>query len=92
MRRNYGDAAAHLSTTRRTTHTYTPTLARGTPTEQHTTKTKHAPGAAWRRAATALCVAPVSRLARFIKSGIITYQPKGSIDVEQFSAGVMANI
>ena len=79
MRRNYGDAAAHHSThnTQDHTHTYIPTSH----TEQCTTKTKHEQGAAWRRAATALCVASVSRLARCFKSGIITYQPKGSIDV-----------
>ena len=63
-------------------HTYIPALATGTPTEQHTTKTKHAPGAAWRRAATALCVAPVSSLARFFQNWyFIPYQTKGSIDV-----------
>ena len=63
MRRNYGDAAALHSThnTQDHTHIYTPTLATCTPTEQHTTKTKHAPAAAWRRAATALCV-PVSKM------------------------------
>ena len=62
-------------------HTYMPTSATGTPTRATHHKSHHAPAAARRRAETALCVAPVSRLTRFLKSGIITHQPKGSTDV-----------
>ena len=47
--------------TRRTTHTYMPTLATSTPTRATHHKNNHAPAAAWRRAATALCV-PVSKM------------------------------
>ena len=36
---------------------YIPTPTTGTPAQQHTTKTKPAPAAAWRRASTALCMA-----------------------------------
>ena len=77
MRRNCGDAAAHHSThnTQDHTHTYQH--------QQQAThhKAKHAPAGAWRRAATTLCVALVSRRTRFLKSGTITYQLKGSFDV-----------
>ena len=75
MRRNYGDAAAHLSTTRKD-HTHIHTNI----SKRHTNRATHHKNKTCTRA-TALCVAPVSRLARFLQSGIMTYQPKGSIDV-----------
>ena len=53
-RRNYGGAAAHHNT-------HIPASTTSTPTQQHITKTKHAPAAAWRRAEMPLCV-PVSKM------------------------------
>ena len=63
MRLNYGDAAAHHSTHNTQDHTHMQTNINNRHTNKATHhKTTHAPAAAWRRAATAFCVAPLSRM------------------------------
>ena len=66
-------------------HLYMPTHQQQAHQQSNTPQRQnHAPAAAWRMASTALCVAPVSRLARFFKSGVVIYDVRVQLMISNF--------